>query len=180
LAITARFGTGAILSRQKLREAYVRGPRRVETAHLRARRGCAVSISASIVRLKGDHPRKEEAMKYMLLIHHGDSPTPDDPEAWAKVSEQERKAIYADYQALSSTPGVTPGLRLQGPEAATTVRVEDGKTLTTDGPFATTKEALGGWLFFEADDLDAAIELASTIPATRLGGGVEVRPIMEE
>ncbi|HEU0246142.1 MAG TPA: YciI family protein [Gaiellaceae bacterium] len=61
------------------------------------------------------------------------------------------------------------------PETATTVRVEDGRTLTTDGPFVTVKEALGGYLFFEADDLDAAIELASRIPAARMGGAVEVR-----
>jgi hypothetical protein len=122
--------------------------------------------------------RKEEAVKYMLLIHHGDTPTPDSPGAWAKLSEEERKQVYADYQALNETPGVTPGMRLEAPEAATTVRVEGGETLVTDGPFATVKEALGGWLFYEADDLDAAIELAARIPAARLGGGIEIRPIM--
>ena len=63
------------------------------------------------------------------------------------------------------------------PETATTVRVQDGRTLTTDGPFVSVKEALGGYLFFEADDLDAAIELASRIPAARLGGAIEVRPL---
>jgi hypothetical protein len=57
------------------------------------------------------------------------------------------------------------------------VRVSDGKTLTTDGPFAELKEAIGGFLFFDADDLDAAIALAARIPAARLGGAVEVRPI---
>lgn len=62
---------------------------------------------------------------------------------------------------------------------ATTVRVQDGKTLTTDGPFVAIKEALGGYLFFEADDLDAAIALASRIPTARMGGAVEVRPIVE-
>ena len=66
---------------------------------------------------------------------------------------------------------------MQGPEAATTVRVEDGQTLTTDGPFVTVKEALAGWLVYEADDLDAAIELAARIPAARLGGAIEVRPV---
>jgi len=118
-------------------------------------------------------------MKYMLLIHQGDAPTPRDPEAWARLSEDEQKAVYADYQAINETPGVSSGVQMQPPEAATTVRVEDGKTLTTDGPFVAIKEALGGYLFFEADDLDAAIELASRIPAARLGGAVEVRPIME-
>jgi hypothetical protein len=122
---------------------------------------------------------KEEAMKYMLLIHQGDSPTPRSPEAWATLSEDEQKAVYADYQAINQAPGVTPGLGLDAPETATTVRVQDGKTLTTDGPFVEIKEAIGGYLLFEADDLDAAIELASRIPAARLGGAVEVRPIVE-
>ena len=118
-------------------------------------------------------------MKYMLLIHQGTTPTPRTPEAWATLSEDEQKAVFADYQAINQTPGVTPGVRMQPPETATTVRVQDGKTLTTDGPFVETKEALGGYLFFEADDLDAAIELAARIPAARLGGAVEVRPIVE-
>jgi hypothetical protein len=129
----------------------------------------------------GDHPKEEEeeAMQYMLLIHQGDTPTPRSPEAWARLSEDERKAVYADYQAVNATPGVTPGLGLDAPETATTVRVQDGKTLTTDGPFVDIKEAIGGYLVFEADDLDAAIDLASRIPAARLGGAVEVRPIVE-
>jgi hypothetical protein len=117
-------------------------------------------------------------MKYLMLIHQGDAPTPDSPE-WEGLSEGEQKAVYSDYQAVNQTPGVTPGLWLQPPEAATTVRVQDGKTLTTDGPFVAVKEALGGYLVFEADNLDAAIELASRIPAARLGGAIEVRPIQE-
>jgi hypothetical protein len=116
-------------------------------------------------------------MKYLLLIHQGDTPTPRDPEAWATLSEDEQRQVFADYQAINQTPGVTPGLQMQGPEAATTVRVEDGQTLTTDGPFVAVKEALGGWLVYEADDLDAAIELAARIPAARLGGAIEVRPL---
>jgi RNA polymerase sigma factor (sigma-70 family) len=110
-------------------------------------------------------------MKYMLLIQQ-----PDDPEAWGKLSEEEQKQVAADYQAINQTPGVTPGERLQPPESATTVRVQDEKTLTTDGPFVSVKEAMAGWLFYEADDLDAAIELASRIPAARMGGAVEIRP----
>jgi hypothetical protein len=116
-------------------------------------------------------------MKYVLLIHQGDTPTPRDPEAWAQLSEDEQKQVFADYQAINQTPGVTPGLQLQGPEAATTVRVENGQTLTTDGPFVAVKEALAGWLVYEADDIDAAIELAARIPAARLGGAIEVRPL---
>ena len=118
-------------------------------------------------------------MKYMLLIHQVDTPTPRDPEAWARLSEDEQKAVYADYQAINQTPGVTPGMGLDAAETATTVRVENGRTLTTDGPFVAVKEALNGYLVFETDDLDAAIELAARIPAARLGGAVEVRPIVE-
>jgi hypothetical protein len=138
----------------------------------------SVSFSSFPVRLRSDHSEKEETMKYLMLIHQGTTPLPGSPE-WDRLSEDEQKAIYSDYQAVNGTPGVTPGLWLQPPEAATTVRVEDGKTLTTDGPFVAVKEALGGYLVFEADDLDAAIELASRIPAARLGGAVEVRPIVE-
>jgi hypothetical protein len=118
-------------------------------------------------------------MKYALLIHQGTTPTPDDPDAWGKLSDDEQKQVFADYQALNETPGVTPSdFRLGPADAATTVRVDDGKTLTTDGPYVSVKEAIGGWLVYEADDLDAAIELASRIPAARLGGGIEIRPIV--
>jgi len=118
-------------------------------------------------------------MKYMLLIHQGDAPTPRTPDEWARLSEDEQKAVFADYQAINETPGVTSGLQLGDPGTATTVRVEDGKMLATDGPFVELKEAIGGYLLFEADDLDAAIELAARIPAARLGGAIEVRPIVE-
>jgi hypothetical protein len=138
-----------------------------------------VSISALVVRLYATIPNEEVAMKYMLLIHQGDTPTPRDPEAWGRLSEDEQKAVFAAYGELNQTPGVTPGEQMDAPEAATTVRVQDGKTLTTDGPFVAVKEALGGYLFFEADDLDAAIELAAKIPAASMGGAIEVRPVVE-
>ena len=118
-------------------------------------------------------------MKYLLLINHGDAPTPNDEEAWGRLSDDEQKQIYADWQEIGQADGVTPGMRLDGPDTATTVRVENGETLTTDGPFVATKEALGGYLVFEADDLDAAIALAARIPSARLGGAIEVRPIVE-
>jgi hypothetical protein len=114
-------------------------------------------------------------MQYVMLIYQGTTPLPGTPE-WESLSEDEQKAIYADYGALNKAVGVTPGLPLGLPENATTVRVEDGKTLTTDGPFVAVKEALGGYFVLEADDLDAAIELASRIPAARLGGAIEIRP----
>ena len=118
-------------------------------------------------------------MKYMLLIHQGAAPTPRSADDWKSLSGDEQKAIYTAYREINETPGVSPGLQLQPAETATTVRVRDGETLTTDGPFAETKEALAGYLVFEADDLDAAIELASRIPAARMGGAIEVRPIVE-
>jgi hypothetical protein len=118
-------------------------------------------------------------MKYVLLIHQGTTPVPG-TDAWNDLSESEQKEMFAGYGAVNETPGVTPNnLRLDSPETATTVRVADGETLTTDGPFVSVKEALGGWLTYEADDLDAAIELAARIPAARSGGAIEIRPIVE-
>lgn len=113
-------------------------------------------------------------MKFMLLINLG-------PKArdYKSLSEEEQKEIAAGYKAINETPGVTPGEGLAPPDKATTVRMEDGKTVTSDGPFVATNEALDGYCLFEADDLDAAIELASRIPATKMGGAVEVRPIAE-
>ena len=118
-------------------------------------------------------------MKYLLLIHQGDTPTPRDPEAWAKLPEDEQQRVFADYQAINQTAGVTPGLQLGDPDTATTVRVEGGETLTTDGPFVAVKEAIGGFFFFEADNLDDAIAIAARVPAARHGGAVEVRPIVD-
>jgi hypothetical protein len=118
-------------------------------------------------------------MKYMLLIHQGSAPTPYAPDEWARLSRDEQNAVFTAYKEINETPGVSPGVQMQSPETATTVRVEDGKTLTTDGPFVAVKEALGGYFFFDADDLDAAIELAARVPAARMGGAVEVRPVVE-
>ena len=118
-------------------------------------------------------------MRYLLLIYQGTTPTPHTPDEWAKLSEDEQAAVYAAYKAINENPAVTAGVQMQPPETATTVRVQDGRTLTTDGPFAELKEAIGGYLLFEADDLDAAIALAATIPAASMGGAVEVRPIAE-
>jgi hypothetical protein len=117
-------------------------------------------------------------VKYMLVIHQGDTPTPYS-EDWDTLSEDEKSAIGAAYQEVSSTQGVSAGMQLSPPETATTVRVSGGETLTTDGPFVAIKEALGGYLLFEAEDLDAAIELAAKIPAASMGGAIEVRPIVE-
>jgi hypothetical protein len=113
-------------------------------------------------------------MKYMLLIHSGTA-----PDEFEKLPEDEQKSIFAEYMAISEAPGVIDGNQLQPAETATTVRVEDGEPLTTDGPFAETKEQLGGYFLVEADDIDAALELAARIPAARMGGAIEVRPVVE-
>ena len=110
-------------------------------------------------------------MKYIMLIYQGDA-----LERQAALPEDEQKHVYADYQVINQTPGVTPWLSMGLPQNATTVRVEGGKTLTTDGPFAGMKETVGGWFILEADDIDAAIEVAARVPAARNGGAVEIRP----
>jgi hypothetical protein len=113
-------------------------------------------------------------MKYMLQIYSSSARSEFD-----SLPEEQQKAIYGEYMAISQAPGVTGGDQLQPAATATTVRVQDGNTLTTDGPFVETKEEFGGYYLFEADDLDAAIELAARIPAARMGGAVEVRPVVE-
>ncbi len=113
-------------------------------------------------------------MQYMLQIFSGPA-----PEAWEELSEEQQRAVTAEYEAISGSPGVLAGAQLHPAETATTVQVNGGGTLTTDGPFVETKEALGGYYLVDAPDLDAAIALAARIPAARLGGAVEVRPVVE-
>jgi hypothetical protein len=109
-------------------------------------------------------------MKYMLMIY------PNDNGEWEQLSEEQQNAVSQEYFAIRGDSAVTGGGQLQPASTATTVRVQDGRTLTTDGPFAETKEELGGYYVLEADDLDSALEIAARIPAARLGGAVEVRP----
>jgi hypothetical protein len=115
-------------------------------------------------------------MQFVLMIYQGTTPLPN-TDAWSSLPATEQKAIYADYAALNQTPGVDPGLPLGVPQDAKTVRVDNGKTVTKDGPYVDTNGAVGGYVVFEADDLDAAIDLASRIPAARHGGAIEVRPV---
>ena len=110
-------------------------------------------------------------MKYVMLVYQGPA-----LERQAELSEEEQKQVYADYQGINQTPGVTPMPPMGLPENATTVRVEGGKTLITHGPFIGMKEAVGGWFILEADDLDVAIEVAARVPAARYGGAIEIRP----
>ena len=111
-------------------------------------------------------------MKYALLIY-------DIPGQMEALDEDTRTAVYGEYFAVGRTDGIVGGEQLFPTHTATTVRITGGDTLTTDGPFADTKEFLGGFYLLEADDLDAAIEVASRIPAARMGGAIEIRPVVE-
>ena len=84
-----------------------------------------------------------------------------------------------EYFAITRHPGIVGGEQLHGAETATRVRVPDGVTVTSDGPFSDTEELFGGFYLLQADDLDAAIGLAPRIPAARMGGAVEIRPVVE-
>ena len=111
-------------------------------------------------------------MQYALLIYR-------QPGVAEALSEQEQEADHREYMALRKLPAVTGGAALYPAETATTVRVQDGRTLVTDGPFADTKEVFGGFYLIEADDLDEATEIAARIPAARIGGSVEIRPVID-
>jgi hypothetical protein len=100
-------------------------------------------------------------------------------EAAERLPADEQRALREEYLALGQAPGSLGGAALEPPETATTVRVEDGQVLLTDGPFVDAKEHLGGFYMLEADDLDAALEIAARVPAARMGGAVEVRPVRE-
>jgi hypothetical protein len=119
--------------------------------------------------------RKETKMKYIALIY-------GDHDVWEAMSPDEQKAQYAEYGRFAEEARergkMLGGDELESATTATTVRVRNGETLTTDGPFTETKEQLGGYFLLECDDLDEAIELAAKIPAAR-GGAVEVRPVVE-
>ena len=119
-------------------------------------------------------------MKYVMLIHQGTTPTPRRPEAWAALSPRRAEAVYADYQASTRRPASRPACGMAAPETATTVRVAGRPDAHHRRPVRRARRRRSAaTCIFEADDLDAAIELASRIPAARLGGAIEVRPIEE-
>jgi hypothetical protein len=125
----------------------------------------------------GAGPGKEDDVRYLLLIYA-------DPKVYADMSEADGKRLMDDHWAFSEemtkTGELLGGEALQGLETATTVTVKDGDTLTTDGPFAETKEFLGGYYMVDVPDLDRAIEVAAKIPDAAWGHGkVEVRPVIE-
>jgi hypothetical protein len=114
-------------------------------------------------------------MKYMLLIC-------DDEQAWGKLNETERKQIYGEYgqfsEQIKSSGHYLAGAQLQPTSTATSVKVRNGKRLLTDGPFAETREQLGGYYLIDAKDLDEAVAIAARIPSARFGT-IEVRPLVE-
>ena len=114
-------------------------------------------------------------MKYMLLIYHAEK-------AWDGLTEEQRQQIYGDYRKFTediiASGNYVSGSELHPVSTATTVRVRDGEQLTTDGPFAETKEQLGGYYLVEADNLDQAIGIAARIPSAQVGT-IEVRPLAE-
>jgi hypothetical protein len=115
-------------------------------------------------------------MRYMLLIY-------DNETTWARMSEPEHRAMFQQYRTFSDSlrdsGAFLAGAPLQPTTTATTVRLEQGKTISTDGPYAETKEQLGGYYLIEAKNLDDAIAIAARIPSVQIGGSIEVRPVME-
>lgn len=111
-------------------------------------------------------------MRYALLIY-------DVPGTYDRLADDEREAVFGEYSAIGDAPGVYGGAWLQPVDTATTLRIDEAEPITTDGPFAETKEFLGGFYLLEADDQDAALELAKRVPAARLGGAIEIRPLVE-
>jgi hypothetical protein len=112
-------------------------------------------------------------MQYALLIYL------DPRRSGDGLDEDTRRAVSAEYYAIRDEADVIGGAQLGAVEHATTVRMADGRTLTTDGPFADSKEVFGGFYLLEADNIERALELAARVPAVRMGGAVEVRPILE-
>ena len=113
-------------------------------------------------------------MQYLLLIYNNE-------QNWVQLNESDREALKDEYmsftQSIAKSGHYKGGNALQPTATATTVRVRNGKRDTTDGPFAETREHLGGYYLVDAKDLDEAISIASRIPAARTGG-IEVRPVM--
>jgi len=124
---------------------------------------------------RGTNPDRRQEMKYLLLIY-------DSEQSWDSLTESERQQIYGEYgklrEQLQAKGQFLGGSQLQPVTTATSIRVRDGKTLVTDGPFAETHEQLGGYCLIEAKDLDEANSVAARIPSARMGT-VEVRPLVE-
>ena len=118
--------------------------------------------------------KQNNMKKFVLLIYQGPTPPIPGTDRWKALSEAEQKSIYADYAALGNTPGVSDGLPLGLPDAARTIQVQNGKTNVKNGTYLA--EGVAGYAVYEAESMEAAVELAARIPAARLGGAVEIRP----
>jgi hypothetical protein len=132
---------------------------------------CPGSRVPFVKKMSDDTDTEESTVHYALLIY-------TDPHAQDGDTDEQREAVTAEYLAIRDDPRVTGGGHLQPVTTASTVRVADGTVLVTDGPFADTKEVMAGYYLLEADDLDAALEIAGRVPAARMGGAVEVRPLV--
>ena len=113
-------------------------------------------------------------MRYLLQIYSAGM-----IDAFERLPAHDQEAIREELRALERLPEVVGAARLQPVETATTVRVESGQALLTDGPFVDAKEHVGGFCLVEADDLDGALEVAARPGSARLGGAIEVRPLAE-
>jgi hypothetical protein len=111
-------------------------------------------------------------MQYALLVY-------ERPGSYDGLSAEELESLTGEYMAIRSDERVFDGAHLAPASTATTVRLRDGKSVLTDGPFAETKEVFGGYYLLAADDLDDALAVVQRIPAIRMGGAVEIRPLME-
>lgn len=113
-------------------------------------------------------------MRYLLQVYFNGAQS-----RLQQLPDTERKAIVEEYEAFFQRPEIKDGNQLQPPTTATTVRVHDGDTIQTTGPYSGTAEPLGGYYLIEADDINAAVTLAARIPAARMGGAVEIRPLVQ-
>lgn len=113
-------------------------------------------------------------MKFVLMVYQGSAPVPG-TKNWKELPEAEKRAIYEGYAEFNKTPGLSPGIPLGLPAAARTVQIRDGQVHVKNGTYL--KEGVGGFTIFEAENLDAAIAAAARVPAVRLGGAVEIRPV---
>jgi len=112
-------------------------------------------------------------VRYALLVYNK-------PDAHEGMTDQQIQATVEEYESLRELPGFVDATRLKDVATATTVRMTEGRMLVTDGPFADTKEWFGGLFVVDAANLDIALEIAARIPAVRLGGSIEVRPVWDD
>ncbi|MFE0025673.1 YciI family protein [Amycolatopsis sp. NPDC059021] len=141
------------------------------------RTGGHIAASAGLMGVCAQHtdPMRRTTMQFVMVIYHGSYPLPGTPQA-ETVSAEDKKAAYADWAALSALENWKGAPPMGLPADATTVRVENGSAITSQGPYLDGENAVGGFAVVEAEDLDAAIALAARVPQARLGGAVEIRP----